>query len=92
MIGVMRCCESNESLSYTRMRKIFLSRWKKLGFDTMQFGLHSLRAGGASAVTNAGVPDCLFKRHGCWNSESAKDGHVKDSQKARMSVSASLKL
>ena len=35
--------------------------------------MHSLRAGGAA---NAGVPDRLFKRHGRWWSESAKDDLV----------------
>ena len=29
-------------LSYTRMRELFLSKWKELGFDTKQLGLHSL--------------------------------------------------
>ena len=27
----------------------------------------------------AGAPDRLFKRHGRWASESAKDGYVQDS-------------
>ena len=50
--------------------------------DTAQFGLHSLRAGGASAAANAGVPDRLFKRHGRWRSKAAKDGYIKDSEEA----------
>ena len=29
----------------------------------------------------------LFKRHGRWRSETAKDGYVKDSMSALMSVS-----
>ena len=36
--------------------------------------------------------DRLFKRHGRWRSESAKDGYVKDSIPALMSVSKSLRL
>ena len=67
------------SLSYTRMRELLLARLTSLGFDAKQFGLHSLRAGGASAAANAGVPDRLFKRHGRWRSETAKDGYIKDS-------------
>ena len=55
-----------------------------------QFGMHSLRAGGATAAANAGVPDRLFKRHGRWRSESAKDCYVKDSVDSRLSVSKSL--
>ena len=80
------------SLSYTRMRELFLAKWKELGFDTTQLGLHSLRAGGASAAANAGIADRLFKRHGRWRSEAAKDGYVKDSREALLSVSKSLKL
>lgn len=92
------CTKSGErlrasgKLSYTRMRELFLAKWKELGFDPAQFGLHSLRAGGATAAANAGVAERLFKRHGRWRSESAKDGYVKDSQDALLSVSASLKL
>ena len=38
-----------------------------------------LRAGGASAAANAGVPaDRLFQRHGRWNSVSAKNGYVEN--------------
>ncbi len=74
------------------MRELFLAKLRELGFDPKLFGLHSLRSGGASAVANAGVPDRLFKRHGRWRSETAKDGYIKDSPKALMSVSESLQL
>ena len=78
------------SLSYTRVRELFLAKLTSLGFDAKQFGLHSLRSGGASAAANAGVPDRLFKRHGRWRSETAKDGYVKDSVSDLLSVSKSL--
>ena len=71
------------SISYTRVRA-FTGKPCKVGFRSKQFGLHSLRAGGASAAANAGVPDRLFKRHGRWNAE---DGYVKDSLESRLSVS-----
>ena len=32
------------SLSYTRMRELFLDKLKELGFDASKFGLHSLRS------------------------------------------------
>ena len=83
---------SSGSLSYTRMRELFLTKLRELGFDASKFGLHSLRAGGATAAANAGVPDRLFKRHGRWRSESAKDGYVKDSREALLSVTKSLRL
>lgn len=78
------------SLSYTRMRELFLAKLTSLGFNAKQFGLHSLRSGGASAAANAGVPDRLFKRHGRWRSETAKDGYVRDSVPDLLSVSKSL--
>ena len=78
---------SQGSLSYTRLRELFLNKLAELGFDPKQFGLHSLRLGGATAAANAGIPDRLFKRH-----ESAKDGYVKDSVGALLSVSQSLNL
>ena len=74
------------------MRELFLSKLSELGYDTKQFGLHSLRAGGATAAANCGVPDRLFKRHGRWRSESAKDGYVEDAVASRMAVSKSLDL
>ncbi|KAL5497418.1 hypothetical protein EMCRGX_G013885 [Ephydatia muelleri] len=52
--------------------------------------MHSLRAGGATAAANAGVPDRLFKRHGRWKSESAKDGYVKDSVRHGSSPAAAI--
>ena len=68
-------------LSYTRMRDLLLEKLSAVGLDAKKCGLHSLRAGGATAAANAGVPDRLFKRHGRWCSENAKDGYVKDSLK-----------
>ena len=34
----------------------------------------------------ASVPDRMFKRHGRWHSENAKDGYVKDLRKERLLV------
>ena len=79
-------------ISYSRARELMLHRLTKLGFDAKAFGMHSFRAGGATAAANAGVPDRLFKRHGRWQSEAAKDGYVKDSEQSRLSVSQSLEM
>ena len=77
-------------LRYTRLRELLIAKIAQLGMDPALFGMHSLRAGGATAAANAGVPDRLFKRHGRWRSESAKDGYVKDSVERRLDVSKSL--
>ena len=65
-------------ISYSCLRDLFCKKLDCLGFAAGDFGLHSLRAGGATAAANARVPDRLFKRHGRWKSENAKDGYVKD--------------
>ena len=79
-------------LSYSTLRDLFNTKVKQLGYPAEQFGLHSLRAGGASAAANPDVPDHLFKRHGRWKSENAKDGYVDDSVEKRLSVTKSLGL
>ena len=77
-------------LSYTRAREIVLSAFESIGLNKKSFGLHSLRAGGASAAANANINDRLFKRHGRWKSDKAKDGYVKDNVESFLSVSKSL--
>ena len=79
-------------LSYTRVRELMLGKIASLGYNASCFGMHSFRAGGATAAANAGVHDRLFKRHGRWQSETAKDGYVRDSVASRLRVSQSLKL
>ena len=79
-------------VSYSRTREIVLQAFVELGYPKNLFGLHSLRAGGASAAANAGVGDRLFKRHGRWKSDQAKDGYIKDNLESLLSVSKSLHL
>jgi len=83
---------SSGRISYSCLGELFKKKLKSLGFPAKLFGLHSLRAGGATAAANAHVPDRLFKRHGRWRSENAKDGYVKDNLEARLSVSKKLGL
>lgn len=79
-------------ISYSCLRGLFRKKLGELGFPVEEFGLHSLRAGGASAAANAKVPDRLFKRHGRWKSENAKDGYIKDDVESRLDVSRHLGL
>ena len=62
----------NAKLSYTRCREIFKTTLKDLGYDPKDYGLHSLRSGGATAViTNndsKAVSERLLKLHGRFNS------------------------
>lgn len=82
----------NKKLSYTTTRERLVARLREVCGPGPNLGLHSLRAGGASAAANAGIRDRYFKRHGRWKSENAKDGYVADSLEARLSVSRSLGL
>ena len=90
--GVHRMRKGNKPISYTACREQALSLVKKVGLEPKNFGLHSARSGGATAAANRGVPDRLFKRHGRWLSEKAKDGYVKDSLANLLSVSRNLGL
>ena len=90
-------CKSKQSyklrstgLSYSRTREVVRAAFASLGYSVETFGLHSLRSGGATAAANAGINDRLFKRHGRWKSETAKDGYVKDNLQSLLSVSKSL--
>ena len=45
------------SLSYTRMRELLKQKLLQLGYPPGSYGIHSLRAGGATAAANAGIAD-----------------------------------
>ena len=60
---------SSGRITYCTLRELFRKKLVELGLPPDRFGLHSLRAGGATAAANAGVQDRLFKRHGRWRSE-----------------------
>ncbi len=86
-----QCLRTDQKpISYTRARELFLQLFNKAGYKDCNLGLHGLRAGGASAAANGGIPDRLFKRHGRWKSESAKDGYIRDDLGALLSVSKCL--
>ena len=78
------------SLTYSRLRELLLRRLQTLGYPADQFGIHSLRSGGATAAAGSGVPDRLFNRHGRWKSDTAKDGYVEDSVQGRLEVTQKL--
>ena len=74
-------------LSYGRARERVLAMLSSIGLDRGEYGLHSLRSGGASAAANRGVSDRLIKYHGGWRSDTARDAYIKDSLESRLSVS-----
>lgn len=78
-------------LSYTSARQSIINKLKLVSPEG-NFGLHSMRAGGATAAANSGVNDRVWKRHGRWKSDSSKDGYVVDSLQSRLLVSKNLGL
>lgn len=81
-----------KALSYSTLRDLFRLALRPHVQDISKYGLHSLRSGGATRAANMGIPDRLFKRHGRWRSENAKDGYIKDALESRLAVSKSLGL
>ena len=77
---------ASSKLYYTRFAELLKQKLRDLGFPPVDFSPHSLRAGGATVVAAAGVPDRIFKCHSHWKPESAKDGYVKDTLEMRLSV------
>jgi len=88
--GFYKLKKDNTPISYTSAREIILNGLESIGINKKFFGTHSLRSGGATAAAKFGVPDRLFKQHGRWKSENAKDGYVESSLKELLSVSKNL--
>ena len=67
-----------------------------MGEDPAQFGTHSLRSGGATAIAESmkGIPggDRLLRLQGRWKSDTSRDMYIKDSMTNRLSVTKSLQL
>ena len=83
---------ANVPLSYGRAREELGCFLKDAGYEPRRFSWHSLRHGGATAAAKVGIPDRLFKKHGRWRSEGAKDGYVHESLTESLSVSKALGL
>lgn len=78
------------ALSYTRGREIFQQSLTQLGYQAKDYGLHSLRSGGITAVvqnSNNTVPERIRKLHGRWKTDTAKDMYVQESLAKRLEFS-----
>ena len=82
----------NKPMSYTSVRELIAEQFVKIGLDAKLFGLHSLRAGGATEAANNHVSDRLFRRHGRWACDASKDLYIKDNLSSLLSVTKSLGL
>ena len=79
------------ALSASRLRDHLQEMCKQAGIGK-HIGLHSCRIGGATAAANNSVEDRLFQKHGRWASEGVKNGYVRESLAALLSVSSNLGL
>ena len=86
----LRSCDKH--ISYTCVRENVIKGLKNIVAETKLFGLHSLRAGGATAAANLGVNDRLFKKHRRWKSEKVKDGYIHESIETKLIVTKNLGL
>lgn len=77
---------------YSTVNSWFKEGATLLGLDPTFYGTHSGRRGGATGAAANDVPDRLFKGHGRWRSERAKDGYVKEKLQAKLSVTRNLGL
>ena len=57
-----------QPLTYSRALELVRETFRKFGLNPKDYGLHSLRSGGASAAAATEVPECLIVRQGGWKS------------------------
>ena len=81
-------------LSYTRCREIFKQCLESIGCDSSLYGLHSLRAGGATAVVanNPNLSERMLKLHGRWKSSIAKDMYIQEDINKRLEITNNMGL
>jgi hypothetical protein len=77
---------------YSTVNSWFKDAASTLGLDPQYYGTHSGRRGGATGAAAHDVPDMLFKGHGRWRFERAKDMYVKEKLQAKLSVTCNLGL
>ena len=87
-----KLCDKNVHISYTRARELLIEALNSVGLNGKNFGLHSLRSGGATSAAERGVSDRLLKIHGRWKSDFSRDNYIKDSLENRLCVSKNLKI
>lgn len=77
-------------ISYTTARDQVMGAIRTIGLNRTMFGMHSFRRGGATEAARRGISDRLFKKHGRWKSDNAKDGYVSEDLETRLSVTKNI--
>jgi integrase len=67
-------------MTYSRASELFKKELVKEGLDAKDYGLHSLRSGGATTAAAVGIPDRLLQRQGGWRTAKAKNNYIDESK------------
>ena len=81
---------STTPASYQYLHKGVVEAFEAVGLPAKQFGLHSLRAGGATLAANRGIPEWLWMEHGGWQSQRSAFAYIKTSAEAKASVTRAM--
>ena len=79
-----------EAMSYSRAAELVKKEIKAEGLDPRQYGLHSLRSGGASTVAALGISDWLLQRQSGWHTATAKNNYTSESLDTLLIVTKSM--
>ena len=79
-----------EPMSYSRANELIKQELQKERLDPGFYGIHSLRAGGASAAAALGIPDRLFQRQGGWRSEKSKNNYIQETLESLLKVTKAI--
>ena len=77
-------------LTYSRALQLTRGQLAATGLKSKEYGLHSMRSGGASLAAALGLSDRLIMRHGGWKSDSSKNRYISESKSSLLSVSKAL--
>jgi integrase len=80
------------SISYSRVREIFRETLKLFISDSSCFGTHSLKKGGATALSSAGVSGELIDKHAGWKSVKSKESYIEYSTDDKLRASRAMNL
>lgn len=79
-----------EPMSYSRAQELIKQELQKEGLNPSLYGIHSLRAGGASAAAALGIPDRLVQRQGGWRSEQSRNNYIQESLESLLTVTKTI--
>ena len=79
-----------EPMPYSRASELVKQELLREGLEPSLYGIHSLRAGGASAAAARGIPDRLFQRQGGWRSVKSRNNYIQESLESQLTVTKTI--